>query len=181
MFGKDPAASESKLNSIIGKGSNCEGEIVVGGGLKIDGNFKGTVKAASVFVGKEAVVEATIDTNVAVIGGKVIGNVIAHESIELQPKAEVVGDVQTKNLIVAEAAVLDGYCDMGRGEGRRQKEKPATTAAKEHQKGSGPQEKAGTPHPATPSTPHGGGAPANTHRPSPHAGGGQPAAGPPKR
>ena len=44
MFGKDAGSpGESKLNSIIGKGSNCEGEIVVGGGLKIDGKFKGKI------------------------------------------------------------------------------------------------------------------------------------------
>jgi cytoskeletal protein CcmA (bactofilin family) len=114
MFGKDPGSpGDGKLNSIIGKGSKTEGEIVVGGGLKIDGHFKGRIKADSVFVGKEAVIEATVDTNVAVIGGKVVGDVIARESLELQPKSELVGNVRTKNLVVGESAVLDGYCDMG--------------------------------------------------------------------
>ena len=88
MFGKDvSSAGDSKLNSIIGKGSQCEGEIVVAGGLKIDGTFKGKIKADSVFVGKEAVIEATVDTNVAVVGGKVLGDVTARESLELQAKA----------------------------------------------------------------------------------------------
>jgi cytoskeletal protein CcmA (bactofilin family) len=125
MLGKDAGThGESKLNSIIGRGSNCEGEIVVGGGLKIDGQFKGKIKADSVFVGKEAVIEATVDTNVAVIGGKVLGDVIARESLELQAKAELVGNVKTKNLIVGESAILDGFCDMGQKE-RRAKTGPA--------------------------------------------------------
>jgi cytoskeletal protein CcmA (bactofilin family) len=130
MFGKDAGSpGESKLNSIIGKGSNCEGEIVVGGGLKIDGKFKGKIKADSVFVGKEAVIEATVDTNVAVIGGKVLGDVIARESLELQPKAELVGNVSTKNLVVGESAILDGFCDMGQKD-RRSKRAPEEDKAK---------------------------------------------------
>jgi cytoskeletal protein CcmA (bactofilin family) len=109
MFGKDASsAGDSKLNSIIGRGSQCEGEIVVAGGLKVDGRFKGKIKADSVFVGKEAVIEATVETNVAVIGGKVLGDVTARESLELQAKSELVGNVNTKNLIVGESAILDG-------------------------------------------------------------------------
>ena len=117
MFGKDASsAGEAKLNSIIGRGSKCEGEIVVGGGLKIDGQFKGKIKADSVFVGKEAVIEATVETNVAIVGGKILGDVTARETLELQAKAELIGNVKTKNLIVGESAILDGYCDMGRQE-----------------------------------------------------------------
>jgi len=162
MFGKDAGApGESKLNSIIGKGSNCEGEIAVAGGLKVDGNFKGSIKADSVFVGKEAVLDATIDVNVAVIGGKVVGDVIARQSLELQAKAELVGNVVTKQLIVAETAVLDGYCDMGQKE-RHAKPRPAKPGA--------PAEK---PAP-TPTA-----APAPTPGPAAPAPAATPAAGPP--
>jgi cytoskeletal protein CcmA (bactofilin family) len=123
MFGKDAGSSgDSKLNSIIGRGSQCEGEIVVAGGLKVDGRFKGRIKADSVFVGKEAVIEATVETNVAVIGGKVLGDVTARESLELQAKSELIGNVKTKNLIVGESAVLDGYCDMGQKERHSKKD-----------------------------------------------------------
>ncbi|HUV86890.1 MAG TPA: polymer-forming cytoskeletal protein [bacterium] len=134
MFGKDvSSAGDSKLNSIIGKGSQYEGEIVVAGGLKIDGTFKGKIKADSVFVGKEAVIEATVDTNVAVVGGKVLGDVTARESLELQAKSELVGNVITKNLIVGESAILDGYCDMGQKERHAKKDaekKPSGEPAK---------------------------------------------------
>jgi cytoskeletal protein CcmA (bactofilin family) len=152
MFGKDAGSpGESKLNSIIGKGSNCEGEIVVGGGLKIDGKFKGKIKADSVFVGKEAVIEATVDTNVAVIGGKVLGDVIARESLELQPKAELIGNVSTKNLVVGESAILDGFCDMGQKD--RRDKRPA-----EDDKTKGSEKQPGGPASGGPSP---GGAPAS--------------------
>ncbi len=114
MLGKDSSGTDSKVSSIIGKGSNCNGSIEVNGGLKIDGHFKGTIKAQSLYVGRDAVVEATIVVNHAVIGGKVLGDVVANEFLELQAKAEVIGDVKTKRLIVAESAILDGTIGMGR-------------------------------------------------------------------
>ncbi len=130
MFGKDASsAGDSKLNSIIGRGSQCEGDIEVAGGLKVDGKFKGTIKADSVFVGKEAVIDATVETNVAVIGGKVRGDVTARESLELQAKSELIGNVTTKNLIVGESAILDGYCDMGQKERHAKKEAEKKTTA----------------------------------------------------
>ena len=156
MFGKDAGSGDSKLNSIVGKGSQCEGEIVVAGGLKIDGKFKGKIKADSVFVGKEAVIEATVETNVAVIGGKIFGDVVARESLELQPKAELIGNVHTKNLVVGESAVLDGYCDMGQ-KNRHAKRPPDAgkkdAAGKPGGGGSGAEGRPGTGPPSQPSKP----------------------------
>jgi cytoskeletal protein CcmA (bactofilin family) len=144
MFGKDASsAGDTKLNSIIGRGSQCEGEIVVSGGLKIDGRFNGKIKADSVFVGKEAVVEATVETNVAVVGGKILGDVVARESLELQAKSELVGNVKTKNLIVGESAVLDGYCDMGQKE-RHAKAEGEKKASTDETKSGGPAGQPGT-------------------------------------
>lgn len=117
MFGKDSGGTgESKLNSLIGKGSNCNGDIVVEGGLKIDGNFKGTITAFSLYIGKDARVEATVKVKNAVIGGKLIGDIIAEDGLELQPRAELIGDARTKNLTVADTAVLEGRFDMGMSE-----------------------------------------------------------------
>lgn len=117
MLGKISGGSgESKLNSLIGKGSNCTGDIAVEGGLKIDGNFKGTVAANSLYIGKNANVKATVKVKTAVIGGKLHGDIVAEDSLELQPKAELIGDVRTKNLVVADTAVLEGRFDMGMSE-----------------------------------------------------------------
>ena len=114
MLGKSSGGSgESKLNSLIGKGSNCAGDIAVEGGLKIDGDFKGTIAASSLYIGKNANVEATVKVKTAVIGGKLRGDIIAEDNLELQPKAELIGDVRTKNLIVADTAVIEGRFDMG--------------------------------------------------------------------
>jgi cytoskeletal protein CcmA (bactofilin family) len=104
---------EAGLNTIIGKGSVIEGTLQVEGEIRIDGRVKGKISSTeSLTVGNGGVVEADLDTKVAVIGGNVIGNVSALEKIELQSKAVVEGEITTKNLVVEEGAIFHGKCNM---------------------------------------------------------------------
>ncbi len=101
------------LNTVIGKESKIDGNIEVDGGLRVDGVVKGKISATDTLsVGESGTVEAEVDVKTAVIGGKVMGNILAHEKIELQSKAMVEGDITTKNLIVEEGAVFHGSCNM---------------------------------------------------------------------
>lgn len=104
---------EAGLNTIIGKGSVIEGTLEVEGEIRIDGTVKGKISSTeSLTVGNGGVVEADLNTKVAVIGGNVNGNVFASEKIELQSKAVVEGEITTKNLMVEEGAILHGKCNM---------------------------------------------------------------------
>lgn len=101
------------MNTIIGKGSVIEGTLEVEGEIRIDGTVKGKISSTeSLTIGNGGIVEADLNTKVAVIGGNVIGNVFALEKIELQSKAVVEGDITTKNLVVEEGAILHGKCNM---------------------------------------------------------------------
>jgi len=107
------AKGEGGLNTIIGKDSTIEGSVEVQGGLRIDGVVRGKISATeSLTVGEDGRVEAEVKVGIAMIGGKVIGNVFAQERIELQSKSEVEGDITTKNLIVEEGAMFHGMCSM---------------------------------------------------------------------
>lgn len=104
---------EGGLNTIIGKDSVIEGNIQVEGGLRIDGVVKGKISATETLtVGDEGKIEAEVSAGIAVIGGRVVGNIFAQEKLELQSKAVVEGDITTKNLIVEEGAVFHGNCKM---------------------------------------------------------------------
>ncbi len=101
------------MNTIIGKDSIIEGTLEVQGGLRVDGIVRGRISATeSLAVGDSGRVEADLTVRIAVIGGKVVGNIFAQDKIELQSKAEVEGDITTKNLIVEEGAVFHGRCNM---------------------------------------------------------------------
>lgn len=101
------------MNTIIGKDSIIEGAIEVQGGLRVDGIVRGRISAAeSLMVGDSGTIEADSTVRIAVIGGKVVGNILAQDKIELQSKAVVEGDITTKNLIVEEGAIFHGRCNM---------------------------------------------------------------------
>ena len=104
---------DGKLNSILGKDSDFTGDFNVSGGLRIDGKIRGNIKADVLFVGRDAELIGNVEVSRAVIGGKIFGNIVARESLELQSKAELIGDIATKNLIIAEGVVFDGKVDMG--------------------------------------------------------------------
>jgi len=104
---------EAGLNTIVGKGSIIEGTIQVEGEIRIEGTIRGKISSTETLtVGNGGVIEADLDTKVAVIGGNVTGNVVATEKIELQSKAVVEGEITTKNLIVEEGAIFQGKCNM---------------------------------------------------------------------
>jgi len=107
---------EGGLNTFLGKGSVINGELEIEGGVRIDGMVKGSVKATeTVVVGAEGVIEADIDTKIAVIGGNVNGVITAPEKVELQCKAVIIGEITTRNLIVEQGAIFHGKCNMKGG------------------------------------------------------------------
>jgi cytoskeletal protein CcmA (bactofilin family) len=49
---------------------------------------------------------------VAVIGGTVHGDIVAHQRIELGPCAKIYGNIWTRSLAVKDGAFFDGVCTM---------------------------------------------------------------------
>ena len=49
----------------------------------------------------------------AVIGGTVIGTIVADERVEIQGTSSVQGDIHTKSIVVLEGGVINGTVRMG--------------------------------------------------------------------
>lgn len=101
------------MNTIIGKDSVITGTIDIKGPLRVDGKIKGQVHCSdTVTVGIGGELEAEVNCRNASISGKVIGNIIATEKVELQAKAEIEGDLKTKSLVIEQGAIFSGSCHM---------------------------------------------------------------------
>lgn len=100
--------------TIIAKGTELIGSLSVEGNIRIDGTVRGDVTASdSVEVGKTgAVVGTTIRSKSAVIHGSVEGHLVAPQHITLGAKATLLGDLQTRSLIIEEGAVFHGNSTM---------------------------------------------------------------------
>ena len=110
MFGKK---KQPPIKSLIAQGTCIEGNLKFIDGLRIDGEVIGDISAseggASILVISEtASVTGRIFADHVIINGRVMGPVHASELLELQPKADIVGDVSYKALEMHQGAVISG-------------------------------------------------------------------------
>jgi cytoskeletal protein CcmA (bactofilin family) len=104
---------EKGFFTMIGEGTVFEGAITVPHSIRIDGALRGKVETSEVLtIGKTGVVEADIIAKSAIIGGKVSGNIITEERVELEANAVLIGDLKTRDLVICEGAVFHGKCSM---------------------------------------------------------------------
>lgn len=115
MFGKGKESKpQNRIDSLIGAGTVVEGNIRFTGGLRIDGEVKGSVMAtegassSTLVVSEQARIEGAVDVAHVVINGTVVGPVTVSESLEMQPRARIVGDVQYVVIEMHQGAVIEG-------------------------------------------------------------------------
>jgi cytoskeletal protein CcmA (bactofilin family) len=113
MFGNKGSKPKKSIDSLIDAGTTIEGNIIFSGGLRVDGRVRGNVltadgKSSTLMVSEQAEIEGEIRVSHVVINGTVTGPVHAAEYVELQPKANVTGDVHYKTLEMQLGAVVQG-------------------------------------------------------------------------
>lgn len=113
MFGKKNTGSvQSRIDSLIGAGTAIEGKIRFSGGLRIDGEVRGSVEAVgagcTLVVSDQARIEGDVSVTHLVLNGVIVGPVVAGESLEMQSKAKIVGDVTYASIEMHQGAVIEG-------------------------------------------------------------------------
>jgi len=109
-----PPPSTAGLVGYLYKGSRVSGQLSFQGAARIDGKVDGEVTCqGTLTIGEEAEVKAKLTGQVVVIRGKVEGNVLAKERIELLAPARLIGNISAPRLIITDGVVFDGDCSMG--------------------------------------------------------------------
>jgi cytoskeletal protein CcmA (bactofilin family) len=109
--GDAPVAGD--LTAFLDRGSRFEGKLAFEGHVRLNGEFKGEVRAeGTLIVGEGARIEAQISVDTLVVSGTVVGDVVARTRVELQAPARVVGNLTTPVLVVEEGSVFEGQCHM---------------------------------------------------------------------
>ncbi len=103
----------SDSTSLLSRNLKIEGEIRGTENLHIDGRIKGAIKLnGDILIGTSGVVEAEVEANNVVIQGKVTGNVMAKEQLEIQPSGNLIGDCTARSIDIKEGAVFEGRSNM---------------------------------------------------------------------
>jgi cytoskeletal protein CcmA (bactofilin family) len=100
-------------NTVIGPSIVIDGEISGDEDLVIQGTVKGKISLKeSLLVEGSGVVEADIDTQNVQIAGRVTGNIVASDKVELRADCRVVGDIRAPRILIADGASFKGNVDM---------------------------------------------------------------------
>jgi len=103
----------STIDTLIGVNTDMKGDITFTGGLRIDGKVKGNITAdtddnSTLVLSENATVTGDVSVPHMIVNGKIKGNVRSVERLELQAKAEIIGDVTYKVLEIAAGAQVAG-------------------------------------------------------------------------
>jgi len=113
MFSNRQTKPQNRIDSLVGAGTRIEGDVHFTGGLRVDGEIKGSViadssKPSTLVLSEQARVEGEVRVTHFVVNGTVTGPVYVADYLELQSKAKVTGDVHYRTLEIQLGAIVEG-------------------------------------------------------------------------
>ena len=103
-----------KISTVIGKGTEVQGDVGFSGGLHVDGMVKGNVRSAqgdetaTLTLSEDGVIEGNVNVANVMLNGTVLGDVIASNRVELAPRARITGTVTYALLEMTMGAEVNG-------------------------------------------------------------------------
>ena len=102
---------ESK--TVLGANAVFKGELTFKDTLCIDGEFEGKLTTSDkLIVAEQGAVLANIEAGTVICRGKITGNVIASQKVEIHSTGNILGDVHTPALMIELGAVFKGKSNM---------------------------------------------------------------------
>ncbi len=126
MFGKKSNFSSARIDTLIGQGTEINGDLVYAGGLHVDGRINGNVVAeegsSSILILSEfGHIEGEVRVPNIVINGKIVGDVHGSTRVELAPKSRIKGSVYYNLIEMAIGAEVNGALVHQPNDGKPQK------------------------------------------------------------
>ena len=98
------------INTIIGKGSSITGNLRINGFVRLDGDIDGNLETdGNIIIGDTARIKGDVKAKAVIVGGIVVGNILAQESVKLLSNSAVLGDVISRKVQVEDKATFHGH------------------------------------------------------------------------
>jgi len=127
---RNPAPNNAE-QATIGKSLVIKGEVTGSEALYIDGRVEGSINLAGnrVTVGRNGVVAANINAREIVVLGKLRGNLMASDRVDIRSEGSLTGDVVAQRISIEDGAFFKGGIDIRKPgqkpNGDLKEEKPA--------------------------------------------------------
>ena len=101
------------IDTLIGEKSEFKGDLEFSGGLRVDGKVKGSISAtdngnSTLVLSELGEVQGNIMVPHVIINGSVQGNVTSTGKVELQAKAQIIGDVHYRAIEMELGSTVNG-------------------------------------------------------------------------
>jgi cytoskeletal protein CcmA (bactofilin family) len=111
------APAEEEHTAFIQEGCEVEGALSVENSLRVQGEFRGRIKAGkTVTVDERATVTGDIQARIVIIHGAVVGDVTASREVVICATGRLHGDVKTPAFQIERGAFMNGRTEMYRPE-----------------------------------------------------------------
>ena len=102
-------ATKNILNSDVEIKGNLKfvGELTFEGKLDGEINSEGTLQ-----LGDSAVINGNINVGTVIVRGKITGNVVAKDKIDIKTNAELFGDIRSSKLVIEEGVTFVGKTEV---------------------------------------------------------------------
>jgi cytoskeletal protein CcmA (bactofilin family) len=112
----DQSIDVTRLSSLIDRGVEIVGDVIITDGLRIDGHVQGNVRAKPdarglLVLSEHGSIHGSVRVHDAVINGPVTGDLEVEHFIELQPGARVVGNIRYRQLRMECGATVEGQLE----------------------------------------------------------------------
>ncbi len=98
------------INTILGHGSAITGNIKINGFVRIDGDIDGNLETdGNIIIGENARIRGNVKAKSVIVGGIVLGNIEASQSIKVLATSAVIGDIVSHKIQVEQNAIIHGH------------------------------------------------------------------------
>jgi cytoskeletal protein CcmA (bactofilin family) len=112
-----PANPAARNVSFLGSTMEIKGQISGDEDLQIDGRVQGPIslQGKRLIAGRTAQLNSEIVAAEVIVYGKVTGNLLADERIEIKKDASVIGDITSQRVMIEDGAHFKGSVEIDRG------------------------------------------------------------------
>jgi cytoskeletal protein CcmA (bactofilin family) len=105
--------TQTNNKNVLASDVELKGTLKFSGELTFDGKLDGEINSEGTLnLGDNAIIKGNITVASVVVRGKVNGNVIAKEKIDIKTKAELFGDIRSPKLVIEEGVTFVGKTEV---------------------------------------------------------------------
>lgn len=112
------ARTGTSKETVIGENITIEGTVHAKEDIIMEGRIKGTIESKShrITIGPKGHIEADVDAEDVVISGKMTGNIVAHNKVQITKEADFTGSIMAKRISIEDGAYIKATIELEKQE-----------------------------------------------------------------